>query len=199
MVKAFTAGAIALLGSVGILCSGAQALPGDLQDDVRTWIEANPSFRESQINNLRVTRFNTAAQKFTFEASLYSPTFINEGTNGLIRSEELSFFDVTNGVSFERLQEALRTVYGVNIYQDFVSAREVYSYPDIATINRSKRQNLLTLRAQTGKLYEGDRFAYWVEIIKADPDNSDFANRGKIVVLQKGADLANLESQLANR
>lgn len=192
------AGAIALLGSFGIFCGAAQALPGDLQEDVRAWIEANPSFRESQINNLRVTRYNTAAQKFTFEASLYSPTFINERSNGLIRSEELSFFDVTNGVSFERLQEALRTVYGVNVYQDLSSAREVYAYPDISTVNRSKRQNLLTLRAQTGKLYEGDRFAYWVEVIKVDPDNSDFANRGRIVVLQK-SDLPSLENQLSSR
>lgn len=200
MNKGFMAGAIALLGSLGMgmFCGNAQALPGDLQEDVQAWIEANPSFRESQINTLQVTRFNTAAQKFTFQASPYSPTFINERNNGVIRSEELSFFDVTNGVSFERLQEALRTVYGVNVYQDLANAREVYAYPDLSTVNRSKRQNLLTLRAQTGRLYEGDRFAYWVEIIKTDPDNSDFANRGRIVVLQKG-DLPNLENQLSGR
>ena len=196
-VTGFIAGAIALFSSFGC-CTHVEALPGDLKADVRTWIAANPSFRESQINNLRVTRYNTAAQKFTFEASLYSPTFINEGTNGLVRSEELSFFDVTNGVSFERLQEALRTVYGVNVYQDFTGAREVYAYPDISLVNRSKRQNLLTLRAQTGRLYEGDRFAYWVEVIKVDPDNSDFANRGRIVVLQK-EDLPSLENQLSGR
>ncbi len=198
MAKWFTVGAIAaLLSSVG-LCLEANALPGDLKDDVEAWIDANPSFRESQINNLRVTRFNTAAQKFTFEASLYSPTFVDEEPSGLIRSEEISFFDVTNGVTFQRLEEALRTVYGVNVYQDYAAAREIYSYPDISTVNRSKRSNLLTLRAQTGRLYEGDRFAYWIEIIKVDPDNSDFANRGKIVVMEK-FDLPALENQLSSR
>ncbi|OKH19756.1 hypothetical protein [[Limnothrix rosea] IAM M-220] len=198
MAKWFTVGAIAaLLGSVG-LCLGANALPGDIKDDVEAWIEANPSFRESQINNLTVTRFNTAAQKFTFEASLYSPTYIDEEPYGLVRSEEISFFDVTNGVTFERLEEALRTIYGVNVYQDYAAAREVYAYPSISTINRSKRTNLLTLRAQTGRLYEGDRFAYWIEVIKVDPDNSDFANRGKIVVMEK-FDLPALENQLSSR
>ena len=197
MAKWFTAGAIAALVSSFGICLGANALPGDLKEDVATWIEANPSFRDSQVHNLMVTRFNTAAQKFTFEASLYSPTYINEKNFGLVRSEKISFFDVTNGVTFERLQEALRTVYGVNIYQDYASAREVYSYPDIATVNRSKRENLPTLRAQTGKLYEGDRFAYWIEVIETDPETG-FANRGHITVLEK-IDLPALENKLSSR
>jgi hypothetical protein len=193
----FKIGAIAAIISNLGFCLSAQALPGDLVGDVATWIEANPSFRGSTINNLKVTRYNTAAQKMTFEASLYSPTRLNEQPTGLIRSEKLHFFDVTNGVTIERLQEALRTLYGVNVYQDFAAAREVYSYPDISTLNRARRENLPILAAQQGTLLEGDRFAYWIEVVKSDRQ-TDFANRGHITVLLK-EDLAALENQLSSR
>ncbi|MGB2926758.1 MAG: hypothetical protein WBB82_15775 [Limnothrix sp.] len=197
MIQWFKVGAIAAMISNLGFCLSVQALPGDLIDDVASWIEANPTFRGSMINNLKVTRYNTAAQKLTFEASAYSPTRINEKPSGLVRSEKLHFFDVTNGVTVGRLTEALRTVYGVNIHQDFARAREVYSYPDINTLNRAKRENLPILAAQQGRLLEGDRFAYWVEVVKSN-QQTDFATRGHITVLEKG-DLAALENQLSSR
>jgi hypothetical protein len=193
----FKVGAIATLISNFGLCLGVQALPGELPQDVAAWIESNPSFRYSTINNLQVTRFNTAAQKFTFTATQASPSQISSGNGNIIRSEKIYFFDVTNGVSFERLSEAMRTIYGVNVYQDFANGRQVYSYPDLVTLDRAQRENRPILAAQQGKLIEGDRFAYWIEIIESNPEQG-FANQGHVVVLLK-EDLPALENQLSNR
>lgn len=190
-------GAIAALGGSLGICLNVQALPGDLPQDVATWIEANPSFRDSTINNLQVTRFNTAAQKFSFVATQASPSQVSGVDSKIIRSEKIYFFDVTNGVSFARLSEAMRTIYGVNVYQDFANGRPVYDYPDLATLDRAKRENRPILAAQQGKLIEGDRFAYWLEIIESDPERQ-FANQGHVMVLLK-EDLPALESQLSNR
>lgn len=190
-------GAIAaVVGNVSF-CLGAMALPGQLTADVESWIAANPSFRDSMVHRLSATRFNTAAQKLTFEASIYAPDSFEAMNMNLVRSERVHFFDVTNGVSFQRLSEALRTIYGVNVYQDFSSAKLVDEYPDLNTVNRSTRQGLDILASQEGKLLEGDRFAYWLEIVKTSPD-SNFANQGQITILLK-EDLPNLQSRLGGR
>lgn len=193
----FGLGAIAAVVGNLSLCLGAIALPGELTADVESWIAANPTFRDSMINRLKVSRFNTAAQKLTFEASIYAPDSFEATSPNLVRSERIHFFDVTNGVSLQRLSEALRTIYGVNVYQDFAAARLVYDYPDINTLNRATRQGLEILASQEGKLLEGDRFAYWVEIVKTSPD-SDFANQGQITILLK-EDLPSLQNRLSSR
>ena len=114
----------------------ANALPGQNTDTVAAWIKANPTLRPGMGDGLRVSKSSTAAQNFTFQASVLSPGRLTPPKDrGTIRSERMTFYDKINGLTLERLRESLRVIYGPTIYQDYERAKLVYDYPVPETID----------------------------------------------------------------
>lgn len=185
--------------SLSLLCLGAgraNALPGQSTDTVTSWVNANPTLRPGIGDGLTVRKVNTPAQRFTFQASILPPGRITTPTDrATIRSERLTFYDATNGVTPERLQESLRVIYGLEIYQDYQRARIVYVYPSPETVDLSRRQNLPLLAAQQGQLLLGERFAYWMEVTKTEKGK---ALNGQITVFLK-EDFDKLQTELRSR
>ncbi|MEW6495012.1 MAG: hypothetical protein AB1589_21210 [Cyanobacteriota bacterium] len=176
--------------------STANALPGQSTNTVVAWINANPTLRPGIGDGLRVTKSNTAAQNFTFQASVLSPGRITSVKNrGIIRSERMTFYDKINGVTLDRLRESLRVIYGPGIYEDYNKSRLVYDYPVPETIDLARRQNRLLLAQQQGELRLGERYAYWLEITNTDTGK---AFNGQVTVFLK-EDVDKLEAQLRDR
>ncbi|MDY7012361.1 MAG: hypothetical protein SVX43_01965, partial [Cyanobacteriota bacterium] len=134
----------------------AAALPGDRAESVLAWMKANPTLRSGAGDGFTVKRQDSPTQRFRFQASVLAPGRITVPTNpGVIRSEQFEIFDLINGVPPERLEESLRAIYGLGIYQDYTQAAIAYSYPDLDTLELARRQNLPSLGAQRGQLREG--------------------------------------------
>lgn len=181
---------------VGLIANPAQALPGQTVETVAAWIAAHPTLEPGIGDGLVVTKRNTAAQRFKFEASVLPPGQITFPTNRrIIQSEQISFYDMINGVTPERLTESLRVIYGPAIYQDYQRAKLVYAYPTPETIDLARRQNRSMLLARQGELLLGDRFAYWLEVTQTE--NGKPIN-GRITVFLP-EDLDKLEVELRNR
>ncbi|MTJ48242.1 hypothetical protein [Dolichospermum sp. UHCC 0259] len=173
-----------------------QALPGDSTEDVLSWIQAHPTLQPKPGERLFISKSDTAAQRFTFQASVLPPgrvTFTNDRIT--IRTERMTMFDAVNGVTRQRLEESLRVIYNLDVYQDYNEAQIVYEYPSQTTINTSRLAKTPTREALQGELRIGDRYAYWIEI--AQPKEGK-AITGKITVLLK-ADLDKLETELRTR
>lgn len=189
--------ALLLLGSIGTeLATGkpAAALPGQKADDVAAWIQAHPTLQPALGERLRVHRTDTAAQRFTFEASRLSPgRSLEPGVVGEIRSEKIELFDIINGVTRERLEESLRVIYGADIYRDYAEAESIYTYPNADTFRASRNSPLLTFLE--GELRQGDRYAYWVEVAR-NPAGVNYSGRITVLLPQ---DVAGLEAQLRDR
>jgi len=190
-------GSFLFIGMIlGLTANPAQALPGQTVETVAAWIAAHPTLEPGIGDGLVVTKHNTAAQRFKFEASVLPPGQIAFPTNRrLIQSEQISFYDMINGVTPERLTESLRVIYGPAIYQDYQRANLVYAYPTPATIDLARRQNRPMLIARQGELLLGDRFAYWLEVTRTE--NGKPIN-GRITVFLP-EDLDKLEVELRNR
>lgn len=73
-------------------------------------------------------------------------------------------YDAINGMTFARLQESLRVIYGLEIYQDYDRAQVVYQYPNQSVINSARLAQTPILEALKGELRVGNRYVYWVEI-----------------------------------
>ncbi|HLO83745.1 MAG TPA: hypothetical protein VK203_01850 [Nostocaceae cyanobacterium] len=184
------------LSAAFLLNSSAQALPGQTTEEVTSWIQAHPTLRPSSGEKLTVTKTDTAAQKFTFQASVLPPgkvTFTKERNK--IRTERISMFDAVNGITFDRLEESLRVIYGLDIYQDFNRAQIIYQYPNQSAINQARLAKTPIREALKGELRVGDRYVYWVEI--AQPRDGK-AIAGNMTVLLKN-DLNKLEGELRIR
>lgn len=188
---------ILLLG-IGLALSGhpANALPGESVDTVQAWINAHPTLRPGIGDGLRVTKSDTAAQQFTFQATVLPPGRVMAPRDrGRIRSERMSFYDRINGVTFDQLEDAVRVIYGPTIYDDFNRARIVYEYPVRETIDLARRRRLPLLEAQQGQLRLGERFAYWMEVTQT---SSGEAYNGQLTVFLK-EDLDKMETELRHR
>lgn len=186
--------------SVGLLLTlGANrttALPGQTADEAAAWIQANPTLRPGIGERLLVRKSDTAAQRFTFRASPIPPGLATPSQGlSIIRSERISLFDMINGVTQERLEESLRVIYGIDIYQDYSRARLVYRYPTPEMVAQARNQNAPLLALLQGELRLGDRYAYWVEVAQ---NRDGFAYNGQINVLLP-QDLDTLEIELRNR
>jgi hypothetical protein len=186
--------------SLGILLSlggnRAAALPGENTQTVAAWINAHPTLRPGRREGLLVTKSNTAAQRFTFQATVLPPGRINFPTDrGTIRSERIYFYDMINGVTPDRLKESLRVIYGPIIYQDYEQARVVYDYSVPQAVNLARRQNLNLLAAQQGKLLLGERYGYWMEVTQTDKGK---AFNGHLTIFLK-EDLNKLQTELRDR
>lgn len=181
---------------LGLTVGRADALPGQRTEEVTAWINANPTLRPAVGDSLSVSRYNTAAQRFTFRASVSPPGRITLTRNpGTVRTESYYLYDMINGVTSDRLQESLRVLYGVDLYQDYERAQIVYKYPTPETIDQSRRQKLPLLAAQQGELRLGERFAYWMEVTQT-PQGKAFNGQMTIFLRE---DLDKLETELRNR
>jgi hypothetical protein len=179
-----------------LFTSSANALPGQSTETVVAWINAHPTLRPGIGDGLLVTKSNSAAQRFTFQATVLSPGRVTVPTDrGTIRTERISFYDMIHGVTPERLQESLRVIYGPTIYQDYERAKLVYEYPTPETIDLSRRQNLSLLAKQQGKLLLGERYAYWMEVTQTDKGK---AFNGQLTIFLK-EDVDKLETELRAR
>jgi hypothetical protein len=179
-----------------LLNSAVKALPGETTEDVSTWIQAHPTLRPRTGERLFVSKSDTAAQRFTFQASVLPPgrvTFTKDRST--IRTERMTMFDAVNGITLQRLEESLRVIYNLDVYQDYTDAQIVYEYPNQSVINTARLEKTPIREALQGALRVGDRYAYWVEI--AQP-KAGKAIIGKITVLLK-ADLDKLETELRTR
>ncbi|BAZ29229.1 hypothetical protein NIES4074_16680 [Cylindrospermum sp. NIES-4074] len=183
--------------SVGMLFdSPANALPGESTEEVTTWIQAHPTLRPRSGEKLFVQKSDTAAQRFTFQASVLPPGKVEFTKNrSQIRTERISMFDAVNGITIARLQESLRVIYGLDIYQDYNRASVVYQYPNQSAINEARLAKTPIREALRGQLRVGDRYVYWVEV--PQPKTGKAVN-GQITVLLR-SDLDKLEGELRNR
>ncbi len=174
----------------------ANALPGQSTEEVGAWIKAHPTLRPGPGERLFVQKGDTAAQRFTFQASVLPPgkvEFTNDRSK--IRNERLAMYDAINGMTLERLQDSLRIIYGLDIYQDFNRAQVVYQYPNEGRINSARLEKTPVAEALRGELRLGDRYAYWVEV--AQPREGK-AFVGQMTVLLK-TDIGKLKGELQNR
>jgi len=179
-----------------LFTTNAHALPGQSAQKVVSWINAHPTLRPSIGDGLTVSKSSTPAQRFNFTASVLPPGRLTiPRDRSTISSERLTLYDRINGVTFDRLEESLRTIYGPDIYQDYDQARLVYSYPTPRTVDRGRRFNLPLLSAQEGKLLLGKHYAYWLEITNTE---SGEAFNGQLTVFLK-RDLDKLETELRAR
>jgi hypothetical protein len=76
----------------------------------------------------------------------------------------MTMFDAVNGITVARLEESLRVIYGLDVYQDYNDAQVVYQYPNQSAINTARLAKTPIREALQGELRIGDRYAYWVEI-----------------------------------
>ncbi|MBW4521130.1 MAG: hypothetical protein KME16_15710 [Scytolyngbya sp. HA4215-MV1] len=170
----------------------AQALPGQTPAEVAAWIQGHPTLRPESGEKLMVRKSDSIARRFTFQASLLQVGKASSSANGgVIRTERFTLFDMTNGVTRERLAESLRNLYGLDIYQDYAQAKSVYQYP-VKQLNRAPTP---LANAIQGQIRQGDRFAYWVEIAQT---RQGYAYSGEITVFLKD-DLPKLETELRER
>jgi len=93
----------------------AIALPGQKPDQVIDWIRTNPALRPESGERLLVRKSDTPSRRFQFQASVVLPGIaaIKASDANLIRSEQIRFFDIINGVTRSRLEESLRSIYGL--------------------------------------------------------------------------------------
>lgn len=176
--------------------SQANALPGQSTEEVGAWIKAHPTLRPSSGERLFVQKTDTAAQRFTFQASVLPPGRVEFSKDrSRIRTERIAMYDAINGMTFVRLQESLRVIYGLEIYQDYDRAQVVYQYPNQETINSARLSKNQIREALKGELRVGASYVYWVEI--AQPKTGK-AFTGQMTILLK-TDLDKLESELKIR
>ena len=157
----FVSSAIAVLLLVPI---PSLALPGESVEEVANWIYTNPLLPDGRRGSLRVSRSDIPGQRLTFVASKTLPTERGLGIGETrIRSEWIEILDYRNGVTGDRLVEALRGIYGLDLYQDYRNAELVHDYTVLVG------EEGMTVRR--GQLWRGDRFGYWLEITERDGDD----------------------------
>ncbi|HTL89697.1 MAG TPA: hypothetical protein VL134_09865 [Leptolyngbya sp.] len=186
-----------MLGGLMLMATPAQAIPGQTTDEAAVWMQSNSTIRPSANEKFLVRRVNTAAQQLTFNASVLPPgRLIRLAPGGrIIRSETLSLFDMRNGVTLNRLGEAVRSIYGVDMAQDFERATIVKTYPTEAKIQAAVTEQNAQIAAQQGELRQGERFAYWLEVAQTENGR---AYSGQLTVFLLD-DLDKLRSELVNR
>ncbi|MEL6814159.1 MAG: hypothetical protein AAFP03_05010 [Cyanobacteria bacterium J06598_3] len=163
----------------------ASALPGQTVREAEAWMQAHPTLRATPSERLSIRRNNTAARRYTFHGSLLGPGGGN--SNGLIlqrnadvpivvRSERFTLVDIISGVSIERLEDSLRTLYGAEVYADYRRSQTVLVYSGDRTEERG------TAQASRAQLLEGELYAYLVEVM---PNDNGIIETGAVSVMLK--------------
>ncbi len=174
-----------------VLTPPAAALPGQPEPVVADWIRTHGVLAPAPHERLLVRKSDTAAHRFEFEASATLPGFAafpGDKAN-VIRSERLSFFDLANPVTLDRLQETLRSLYGPEIMMDFAGAPAVYRYPPAAVPPDS------TLGLLRGEIRRGGSFAYWWEQVARTPGQP---HSGRLVIFEN-AHIDKVQAEIARR
>jgi hypothetical protein len=184
------------LGLVALCSSRADALPGQPTEEVGAWIQAHPTLRPNPGERFLIHKSDTAAQRFTFQASVLPPGQVGSVRDrSTIRTERIAMYDAINGVTSDRLRESLRVIYGLDVYQDYNRGQVIYQYPNQSAINSARMAKTPIREALQGQLRVGDRYVYWMEV--AQPKKGK-AFTGQMTVLLK-TDLDKLEAELRNR
>jgi len=174
----------------------AVALPGQPMDEVETWIKAHPTLRPRSGERFLVTKTDTPAQRYSFQAMVSAPgklTFSNNRNKS--RTERISMYDAINGMSVDKLKESLRRIYGLDIYQDFRRGEVIYEYPNQSAINAARFARTPIREGLKGEIRMGSRYAYWVEVAQG---KNGKAFTGQMTVFLK-SDLDKLKEELRNR
>ncbi|MEP0923830.1 hypothetical protein [Leptolyngbya sp. FACHB-711] len=184
------------IGQFSLRNDRAMALPGQTVDQAAAWIQANSALRPASGETLLVRKSDTPARRFSFEALTASPGRAAAlESRGTIRTERITLFDMTNGVTFDRLASTLRSVYGDDIYQDFVQGNLVYRYPTEEQQQAATNRDTPLLESVQGEIRQGDRYAYWMETAQT---RSGEAYSGQIYVFLP-EDINKLETELRDR
>lgn len=182
------------LGLTTTLLLGSQpgyGLPGQSASVAEAWIRHNPTLSPGPNERLTINRTDTAARRFTFQASLLPVVGVAPVTpGGVIRTERFSLFDLIHGVSAERLEESLRLIYGEPIFDDYRRASLIYQYPNSAATPPPNPDLVLV-----GDVREGEQYAYWWELAS---DSQGTTHTGRMVVFLKD-DLPVLKAFLEQR
>ena len=183
-----------------VVCDRAQAVPGESVDEVKAWMQGHPTLRATAGERLQVQRTETPARRFMFRASVFpiggtsndngTPAILNRNVDrSQVRTEMFMLVDVVDGVAYDDLEEALRVIYGPDLYADYRRSGSTRLYPE-SSPNRLLRPNRSEAR---GQVRLGDMYGYWLELIP-NPDGT--VHTGSItVVLPEDVDqlLAHLE------
>lgn len=177
------------------IASQARALPGQTVEEVVEWIQANPTLQPTPGETLLVQRSDTPARRFTFEALITAPGRAVPSQGGIIRTEQIALFDRINGVSRDRLEQALQVIYGNDLYEDYQQASTVYQYPAPEQIAEAEHQDAPLQESLQGEVRQGDRFAYWLETAQT-PEGSAYTGRISVFLVE---DIDKLVSELQQR
>ncbi len=189
-----------ILTSIGILgiTSPASALPGQSVDEAEAWMQAHPTLRAEPNERLSLRRNDTPSRRYTFNASTYGPgsaggdSLLSRRDSGqptMVRSEKFTLVDLISGVSIDRLEDALRTLYGAEVYADYRRSQSILVY------SPGRLEDRGTQRASRAQVSEGELYAYIVEVIP-DPDGT--IHTGTVSIMLK-EDLPALRTALSNR
>ncbi|PZO44829.1 MAG: hypothetical protein DCF15_21850 [Phormidesmis priestleyi] len=171
------------------VATAAVALPGQSVQEAEAWMQAHPTLRAEPRERLSIRRNDTPSRRYTFHASVFSPGGASAAGSGgsllarlnstepmMVRSEKFTLVDLISGVSVARLEDALRSLYGAEVYADYRRSQPIRIYsPDQSNSSDTQRSS----RAQ---LSEGDVFAYLIEVMP-NPDGT--INTGGVTVMLK--------------
>ena len=181
------------------LGTAAAALPGQSVDEVAAWMQAHPTLRAEPRERLSLRRSDTPARRYTFHASVIGPG-TGTGDPGdsllrssrqpvMVRSEKFTLVDMVNGVSVTRLEDAMRSLYGAEVYADYRRSQSALIY------SSSRPEDWGTQRAAQAQLSEGNLYGYLIEVM---PDTDGTLSTGSVTVMLK-ADTPSLAEALRNR
>jgi hypothetical protein len=181
---------------IAVAADRAVALPGQTVDEVAAWIQANPTLLPASGETLMVRKSDTPARRFSFEALLVSPGRAATGEGrGTVRTERIALFDMTNGVTPDRLATTLRNIYGDEIYQDFNQANLVYRYPTTDQQASAQNRDAPLLESLQGEIRQGSRFGYWIETVQTR-DGQAYNGQINVFLLE---DINKIEAELRDR
>lgn len=167
------------------LATSAAAIPGQPVEEAKAWMQAHPTLRATPSERLSIRRNNTPSRRYTFHGSVYGPgggsgeSLLLRRSSGeeiVVRSEKFTLVDIIGGVSVTRLEDALRSLYGAEIFADYRRADTLMVY------SPGRPEDRGTARAPRSQLLEGELFAYLIEVI---PDLDGTINTGAVTVMLK--------------
>lgn len=180
------------------LITTAHALPGQSVDEAEAWMQAHPTLRADPAERLSIRRNDTPSRRYTFHGSIFGPGGSSgdslllrrrSGVPLIVRSEKFTLVDIISGVSINRLEDALRTIYGAEVFADYRRAQSVLVYSPGRAEDRGTR------RVARAQLFEGEIYAYIIEVIP-NPDGT--IHTGTVSVMVK-EDIPALRVALQNR
>lgn len=176
------------LASLGFVLQPGWALPGQTVSAAEAWIRTNPTLDPAPGERLTINRRASPAQRFTFQASVFPVTGVSPDVDQrVIRTERFTLADPVNELTSQRLDESLRAIYGVEVFDDYRRAERLFSYSKPVSQGGATPNLVLS-----GEVREGERFAYWQDLA-ADPSGQVYLAR--MTVFLK-ADLPLLKEQL---